>query len=1651
MNDQKGSDRRRVGHRDRRPDRGRRPRAQFEALEDRRLLAMSSPFGFLTGPTPGEPLQVALNYLAEHGQDWGVAAEDLNRLRVTDLYTDPTGAQTTHIYLRQSLNGLDVAGAELVVNVTPRGEIINVGGGFVPGLAGQDAGQPPAPTLSAADAVKAAAAALGLTPTDEPVVVQAGAGVEQATVLQAPGVSLDEVPALLRYVATPGGGVSYTWGLILRTPDGDHWYDASIDAATGELVQAIDWVNNFDEAYNVYALPIRSPDWGPRSIVQDPADPLASPYGWLDTNGAAGAESTLTTGNNANAYDDSGNNNAPGFQPDGGPTHNFDFPLDLSQAPDTYRAAAVTNLFYWTNVVHDITYHYGFTEVAGNFQVNNYGKGGSGGDAVQAEAQDGSGTNNANFATPPDGLQPRMQMYVFTLTNPNRDGDLDPEIIIHEYGHGISNRLTGGPANAGALNALQSGGMGEGWSDWWATWMTQLPSDTASTPRPTGTYVLGQPVSGGGVRRYPYSFDMTIDPLTFNDFNGGFPNNEVHNAGEIWCSVLWDMTWLLINKHGYNPDLYAGYTGPDTAGNILAMQLVMDALKLQPANPSFIDARDAILLADRALTGGENQPEIWTAFARRGLGLSASTSDADSDTLITAVDLPVFMTVQPKTVTGAVENQPLVDVSLATLTDPQTTGLPSEYVVRIDWGDSTPATVANLVRSGPTTFDVRGTHEYREGGDYTLRITANKVGGISVSTTTTLPVASIPLDGAGVSIVLDEGVPFTGTVATFTDPDPDPSDETSYTALIDWGDGAVTAGTIATQGGNAFVVGGSHVYGGGDYPIRVTVRNVLGGTPTVLSGSASVTDSLLTVTPVDGTATEGLAYTGTVATFVDRDPRSLPPSYYTALIDWGDGPYPSTDVNRPIPDAGAPLVSTLTINKGAFTIADLDLRLDISIDRASDLTATLIAPDGTRVLLFDRVGGAGKNFSDTVFDDAAPLSIRDGAAPFTGSFRPQQSLASLNGKALTGTWRLELVDASSGFTGRLNSWSLVPRDLGTITADTVNGGFTVRGNHIFTVGTLPVSVEIRDGDISRVDATATVTVQNAPILPSPFNIRATEGLEFSGIVAAFRDTNPFSQASDFTATIQWGDGTQSAGRVSPDGTGQFLVTGRHAYRSASLTQPGGMYQVTVELFEPAANATVTAVSPAVVANAQIAGTGLTFDVVEGTAEAVLVATIRDANALAQASDFSAVIDWGDLTTSQASVERLDTDPAGVFRIMGTKVYPAAGTYPVQVALTDSGGQTIQILAQARVADAPLVIAPAALSLVEKASSGNVLVATFRDPNPFTNLSQFQATIAWGDGASSPGTIQLDGTGGYRVFAEHTYAHPGTFTLTVTVDSTGGRINTASAPVTVADRLTPIGGVLLPSSDTGISSSDGVTSQRQPSYQGTAEPNSAIKLYVVPSQGGPAVLAGTGHSDAAGNWTITSDVALADGSYQVLAQALDENSRPNSDLTPIGTGPLVIDTSGPRVASAILTSRKGDFRITFADDGSGVAPAAVLNPGNYLLGTPSRTASLGQPVSLSLDPNDPRTVQARFNTRRTRGNVVLTISATGITDAAGNALVETTFVPFPGTSPAPGTPYVAQFNLNRPGNPVLFAPPPEVEAARTFGRFLNIRAARLRRR
>ena len=394
-------------------------------------------------------------------------------------------------------------------------------------------------------------------------------------------------------------------------------------------------------SYRVVPFPAEAPTFplGAHAIRTDPwtaAPGNATSLKWH--TGTGGTDYNYTRGNNVWAYHDRTNQNVgdparSATSSSALPNLTFDFTPDYTQAPTVTsppnQQFNITNLFYWNNIIHDVMYIYGFNEVNGNFQDDNQGRGGAGNDHVNAEAQDGSGTNNANFSTPADGSSGRMQMYLWTTVTPNRDGDVDNGIIVHEFGHGISNRFTGGPANSGCLGNAEQ--MGEGWSDYYALmftqdWATATLNTGFNSPRGIGTYALNQPPTGLGIRSQRYCTDFAVNNKVYAASIPAAP----HDRGEIWCATLWDMTWNIINQVGtINPNLYNLAGG---GGNNIALKLVTEGMRLQQCSPGFISGRNAILQADQLLYGGAYSCAIWEAFRRRGMGAYASEGSTSSVT-----------------------------------------------------------------------------------------------------------------------------------------------------------------------------------------------------------------------------------------------------------------------------------------------------------------------------------------------------------------------------------------------------------------------------------------------------------------------------------------------------------------------------------------------------------------------------------------------------------------------------------------------------------------------------------------------------------------------------------------------------------------------------------------------------------------------------------------------------------------------------------------------------------------------------------------------------------------------------------------------------------------------------------------------------------
>lgn len=644
---------------------------------------VASPQSFLTGPkglskagrvpvapvlpenTPYRPVKAFLN---EHSALYGYGPAILDTARVKRSFASShNGVQTT--VWEQQVDGIPVYESVLIGHVTANQELINLSSSFVPdpdkaAVLDNQAGARDMPALSVEEAVVLGAQALGVTVFQEEVMeLDMPQGDEKRQYLAA-GALPGYVNARLVWFPVTADRLRLAWRLELTQPFPNERYRVLIDARTGELLLRRKLTLHYTDAqYRVYTgaspAPLRpghaqpstnQAPFAPRAILNLSAlGTNASPLGWLNDH------ANDTRGNNVDAHLDRNADDLPDLpRPLGVPARTFDFAMDAQLGPESYQEASVVQLFYWCNWMHDQLYELGFTEAAGNFQKDNLGRGGQDNDAVIADAQDGSGVNNANFTPTEDGEAPRIQMYIFDGPTPKRDGSFDAEIVLHEYTHGLSTRLVGGGLG---ISQLQPAGMGEGWSDFYALALLTQPGEDPDAVYPMSGYATYQ-FSGltenyyFGIRRYPYCTDMTKNPLTLKDIDPNqidphvsvpispihpfspFFANEVHYAGEVWCVTLWEARANLVKKYGV------------MQGNRLILQLVTDGMKLSPPNPTFLEARDAILQADLLNNSGANWLDLWTAFAKRGMGFSAWVPTADSTTAIReAYDLPDAMLV----------------------------------------------------------------------------------------------------------------------------------------------------------------------------------------------------------------------------------------------------------------------------------------------------------------------------------------------------------------------------------------------------------------------------------------------------------------------------------------------------------------------------------------------------------------------------------------------------------------------------------------------------------------------------------------------------------------------------------------------------------------------------------------------------------------------------------------------------------------------------------------------------------------------------------------------------------------------------------------------------------------------------------------------
>lgn len=589
------------------------------------------------------------NYLQRNAAKYKLSSNDLSDLIVSSTGSTNSGLKIA--YVNQAYQGIKIDNAVSTIAVKSN-EVFSYADNFIGDLSSKV--NTAVPSITAEEAIKIVLDKYNVGTPQRLIPVVSFAPAKNKYSFVDKTIAQDEMDAELMYHYDEASDkLNLTWKVGVYTLDSQNYHSANIDAQSGKVLgyfdkvikcsfdvegeEAHDHSEHLDEQvvgessftlfkssnvaaaekakYNVFVLPVESPNFGKRSVIDSP-NYKYSPEGW-HKNGSSGT----TKGNNVNAYEDTGNKNRPGYQPKNS-SLNFDYEINFNKDPSSYQDAAITNLFYASNMVHDTFYRYGFDEENGNFQNDNFRNGGAGSDAVNCEAQDGSGKNNANFMTPNDGRPGRMQMYTWDRSRPKRDGDLDNSVVCHEYGHGISTRLTGGRNNSGCLDNKEQ--MGEGWSDWVAMILTMTKDQEKGYAKGMGTYVFGEDKNGKGIRQYKYSTDMKICPGTYDEIKK-YTSSSPHPIGTVWNTILWDLNFAYVEKYGFDPDFVNG-----NGGNNKVMQVVVDGMKLQKCNPGFVSGRDAILKADMALTDGKDQCMIWEVFARRGVGHKAKEGSTSS-------------------------------------------------------------------------------------------------------------------------------------------------------------------------------------------------------------------------------------------------------------------------------------------------------------------------------------------------------------------------------------------------------------------------------------------------------------------------------------------------------------------------------------------------------------------------------------------------------------------------------------------------------------------------------------------------------------------------------------------------------------------------------------------------------------------------------------------------------------------------------------------------------------------------------------------------------------------------------------------------------------------------------------------------------------
>jgi hypothetical protein len=722
---------------------------------------------------------------------------------------------------------------------------------------------------------------------------------------------------------------------------------------------------------------------------------------------------------------------------------------------------------------------------------------------------------------------------------------------------------------------------------------------------------------------------------------------------------------------------------------------------------------------------------------------------------------------------SSVESVPFSAVQVAKFSDVPILGPVGSYTATIDWGDSTPATNnATITDLGNGFYGVAAGHTYAEEGAYTMRVTVNGTNGHSAVTSFSVVVADAPLTPIVKTVNPLEGNVFSGEVARFSDGNVS-ANATEFTATIDWGNGVKNTGTVTMVSPGLFSVAGTITYATvASFPISVTVNDSpgIGGNSIVVASTAVVQDAPLSPIPRTVTANAGANFTSAVASFTDADSGALGGNY-TVTVNWGDGSPNST------------LASGVSVVNSGNRFDVLATHAYKRYSGASPYTITTTVTDN---------GGATTTVVSTATISDAPIKV----SALTSVITEGDTVSGVVG-TISSANPFALVSDFSGTT--INWGDGSAPDVAVITAVAGSPGkFNVSGSHVYVEGgtsTLVVhavsvggSTATGMGTVNAVDAT--LVAQNVQITAG------VAGQPINATVATFTDNYLKAPLTDFTATIDWGDGgpTTTGVVVQPGGVGtRFQVLGSHAYAKA---QAG--YPVTV-LITDVGGSTAGAQSSVDVADAPITISPAILPTIgEGQSSGGIVATFSNNNSLSTPADFIASIDWGDGTSTIATLTADANVGIGGFDVTtgSPHNYAEEGFYTVKVLVISLGGSRNNTSTTAIVSDAPISGSPIDPTVPIATVAGtnfNGAIATFTE-NPRAPLSDFTVSIDWGDQSSSAGVVSARSDGSFGVAGSHVYRQFGNYTANVTVTDVGGSTSTFPVTLKASDpALTATGG------------------------------------------------------------------------------------------------------------------------------------------------------------------------------------------------------------------------------------------------------------------